>query len=70
MVSRVGADLPTRGRHASTPNFFLFQPYFRKIFTFGPSEILYAILDRKLGAIGVFTPHRPNSLRHIQFLQI
>jgi hypothetical protein len=33
-------------------DFFLFQPYFRKIFTFGFLKILYAILDPKFGAIG------------------
>jgi hypothetical protein len=32
--------------------FFLFQPYFQKMFTFGPPEILYTILDPKLGAMG------------------
>ena len=32
--------------------FFLIQPYFRKIFMFRPPEILYATLDPILGAIG------------------
>jgi hypothetical protein len=38
--------------HSLSSEFFLFQPYFRKIFTFRPPEILNAILDPILGAIG------------------
>jgi hypothetical protein len=37
-----------RGQTAAVADFFLFQPYFRKIFTFRPS----VILDLILGAIG------------------
>lgn len=40
-----------RARGGNTPEFFVFQPYFRKIFTFRPINDLNTVLDSKLGAM-------------------